>query len=328
MDVDEPARDDVLERALRVRRRLLEDADLSALRLFNGEADGVGGLVIEKFNDVLIVQLHAGRVRIGAREVRSRVEALHGRLGTRAVYRKTFARTRDESDPELDERHRDAEPWWGESVEPEQVILENGLRFIVRPYDGHAVGLFLEQRDNRRRVRELARGRRVLNAFSYTCGFSVAAAAGGAASVASVDLSKRFLEWGKRNFAANGIDPADHRFYRSDIFDFYQRARRQDLRFDLIVLDPPTFSRQRRPRRAFVLADRLEPLCDGAVGLLDPGGVVLLATNCRRVSLEDLEAALRTAGRGREVTIVDRPRLPIDFAGDPDYAKAVLARFD
>jgi len=109
----------------------------------------------------------------------------------------------------------------------EYAVLENGIRFLVRPHDGHSTGLFLEHRDNRKRVRRLAAGRNMLNAFAYTCGFSVAAALGGAAGTVSVDVSKKYLEWGKCNFAANELNLADHRFICSDIFDYYRRARRR-----------------------------------------------------------------------------------------------------
>ena len=239
-------------------------------------------------------------------------------------------------------------------------VTERDLRFIVRPYDGFSVGLFIEHRENRRRIRELAAGRRVLNAFAYTCGFSVAAARGGGASVDSIDLSKRYLEWGKQNFTLNGIDTANptpgkesqssvlssketcsgprhhqpglpgHRFFCCDIFDFYKRASRQDRRYDLIILDPPTLSRTRRPKRVFVLEGQLGPLLAGAIDRIEPGGLILLATNHRQISRPRLEEELTTAARAqdRACTITERPTLPPDFAGDPDYAKSVIAHVD
>jgi 23S rRNA (cytosine1962-C5)-methyltransferase len=318
----------LVENAVTKRRRLLDDPALDAVRLFHGAADGLDGLFVEKFGPVLVVQVHEGRFPEQIEAHRPAFEDIARRLAASAVYLKQFVRDRGRVARDTDARHHDPAPWIGEPVSPDITIRENDLRLIVRPYDGFSTGLFLEHRDNRRRTAELARGRRVLNAFAYTCAFSVAAAQGGAASVASLDLSKRYLEWGKRNFAANGLALGGHWFFCSDVFDFYERARRQNRRFDLIILDPPTFSKSRRPAKIFRLRDELQRLASGAVERLDPGGVVFLSTNDRGLSGTALEAALHAAGGDRPCRIMERPSLPEDFHGDPDYAKAVLARFD
>ena len=317
-----------IERALKLRERLLADDSLDAVRIINGDADGIPGLVVDKLGPVLIAQLHEERLKIDPEHARRLVEDVQRRLGTLAVYRKYFVRQRGRVPREIVEAHKDPRPWIGEVVEAELVVLEYGLRYLVRPYDGFAFGLFLDHRDNRRRIGELSAGRRVLNAFAYTCGFSVAAAAGGAAHVASVDSYKRYLEWGKRNLEFNGLDPSPHRFYCSDIFEFYRRAQRQGLRYDLVVLDPPTFSRPKGSGRVFVLAEHLQPLCAGAVDLLDPGGLLFLATNDRGIGRGRLEEAASRAAADRRCTVVQRPSLPIDFAGDPDYSKTIIVRID
>lgn len=257
--------------------------------------------------------------------VRPVIARLCDKLGCRAAYLKHFVQDRAGASDDVDEQHHSAKPWIGEAVEPELMVLENELRFVVRPYDGFAVGLFLDQRDNRRRVREMASGRRVLNLFSYTCGFSVAAAAGGATEVASVDLSKRYLEWGKENFAANDFSTKENWFFCSDVFEFYKRAERRGRRYDLIIIDPPTFARMRRPKRVFNITEKLDDLVAGAVRLLDADGAILLSTNCRVLTHERLYDSIQSAiGTGR-IASVTYPELPVDFAGDPDYAKAVVA---
>ncbi|HSW45795.1 MAG TPA: class I SAM-dependent methyltransferase [Phycisphaerae bacterium] len=318
----------MVDRALATRSTLLGDAGLDAVRVFNGSSDGIDGLAIEKLGEVCIVQLHEEKLTWDEGRVRSLAEAFHSRLGTRAVYRKVFVRDRGHVPEHVSTLHRDRQPWIGEPVDEEIPVRENGLRLMIRPYDGFSVGLFLEHRDNRRRVRELAAGRRVLNLFSYTGGFSVVAAAGGAVSAASVDLSRRCLEWSKRNFAANRIDAGGHRFFRSEAFDFHRRARRQGHRYDLIILDPPTFSRVPHAKKVFRLAVDLEPLVAGAVDLLEPGGIILLAANDREIPLARLEESLHKARPERRCAIVERPALPVDFAGDPDYSKTVIARFE
>jgi len=315
-----------LERALALRAPLLACADTSAFRVLNGAADGVPGLVLEKFDAVLVAQLHEGQLRLSTAQARELCACAQQRLGARAVYRKIFARERSSALGRLEKLHTDPQPWLGQPVEPELPVLESGARFLVRPYDGYSVGLFLEQRENRRRVRALAAGRCVLNAFAYTCGFSVAAALGGATATVSVDLSGKCLDWGRRNFAANGIEPAAHSFIRSDIFDYYRRAHRCGRRFDLIILDPPTFARSRRPRRVFTVAADLERLIAGAVELLNPGGYLLLATNHRGTSRQRLERLAAQAAGRRPLQVAERPGLPLDFRGDADYAKTVLVR--
>lgn len=317
-----------IDQALAVRQSLLEDAATDALRILNGEADGIPGLVVEKLGPVLIAQLYEERLTLGEETAGQLAEELHRRLRTKAVYRKRFLRERGHVPPEVTAAHKNPRPWIGEATEPELAVREHGLQFLIRPYDGFACGLFLDHRENRRRIRELAAGKRVLNTFAYTCGFSVAAAAGGATHVASVDAYKRYLEWGKRNFQINGLDQAPHRFYCSDMFGFYKRARRQGLRYDLIILDPPTFSRQSKPQRVFVLGEQLERLCAETAELLNNGGLLLAATNDRGIHIRRLEQAVTTAAVGRRATIVERPPLPADFAGDPDYSKVIIARLD
>ncbi|HKQ49517.1 MAG TPA: class I SAM-dependent rRNA methyltransferase [Phycisphaerae bacterium] len=317
-----------LNAALARRKDPLADPKIEAVRLFHGRADGIDNLVVEKWGPVLIVQLHEGLPGPTPDELRPVMNQWRDRLAATSVYLKHFVRDRGGTEAQIRAAHSDPTPWIGEAVAEEIPIRERDLTYLIRPYDGFSVGLFLEHRDNRRRIAELARGRRVLNAFAYTCGFSVAAARGGAASVASVDLSRRYLEWGKRNFAANALSTDPHRFYCSDYYEFLKRARRQNLRFDLAILDPPTFSRRRRPTAVFELRAELPRLVSETIERLDPGGILFLATNDRQLRLDSLEAAIRKAAPHRPCTVTARPGLPPDFAGDPEYAKSVVARLD
>jgi 23S rRNA (cytosine1962-C5)-methyltransferase len=317
----------VLNSAVLRRERLLSDPLTNMLRLFNDDADGVAGLVLEGFADVLIVQIHEGRFADNLeQELRRPIESLAHQLGVRAVYLKRFATDRSAALKDLEATHRDPTPWIGAPAAQEFDALENGIRFRIRPYDGYSVGVFLDARENRRRMRDLARGRRVLNAFAYTCGFSVAAALGGAAETVSVDVSKRYLEWGKRNFAANRVALEGNWFICSDIFDYYRRAKRQGRIFDLIVLDPPTFARV-KGGKPFVLEQDLKPLVAGAIERLAPGGLLLLSTNHRGTTMARIEQAIAAGAAGRASRVVERPPLPPDFAGDREFAKSVWSEF-
>lgn len=319
---------DRLEAALACRAALLADPQTDVARVLNGAADGIPGLVLEKLGPVLIAQCHAGRLALDDAAARAVCAAAAERLAARAVYRKVFPRDRSHAPRALERLHHQAQPWIGTPAAAELPVREDGLTFLVRPYDGYATGLFLDHRAGRARVRALARGRRVLSTFAYTCGYAVAAAAGGAALTVSVDIARRFLDWGRRNLAANGLPLEAQRFLCADARAYCRRALRRGLRFDLVILDPPTFARPRRGGRPFVLAEDLGPLVETAVGLLGPGGLLLLAVNQRSLTLRRLEEVVRAAAarHRRRVTRLDRLPLPEDFRGDPDHAKAVLAR--
>jgi 23S rRNA (cytosine1962-C5)-methyltransferase len=213
-------------------------------------------------------------------------------------------------------------PWVGRPVEDEFAVFENGVQFLIRPYDGFSVGLFLEHRENRRQLREIATAKRVLNCFAYTCGFSVAAALGGAETV-SVDVSKRYLEWGKRNFARNGLSLDGHMFICSDTQDYFRRAARQGREFDLVVLDPPTFGRVKETGRHFSIQRDLHKLVAGASERLAPGGQILLSVNHRGTSLAQMERACLNSAERRHARVTARPKLPVDFAGDAAYSKSL-----
>jgi len=175
-------------------------------------------------------------------------------------------------------------------VTRQTVVTECGMRFGIDFAGGYSPGLFLDQRHNRALVRRVT-PRRVLNCFAYTCSFSVAAALGGGLTV-SVDLSARALERGRANFLENGLDPARHRFLAQDVLDALPPLLRGDERFDLVILDPPTFSRGARGQ-AFHVERDLEPLLEATLDLVAGPGRVLLSTNATRMTDRDLEGMAR-----------------------------------
>ena len=173
----------------------------------------------------------------------------------------------------------------------ETVVEEAGMKFAMDFAAGYSAGLFIDQRANRAFVRRVG-VKRLLNTFSYTCSFSVAAALGGALTT-SVDLSKKSLDRGRENFALNGVDPeARHRFYADDVLDVLPRLARKGEQFDAIVLDPPTFSRGNKGRR-FQVEHDFEQLLLAAFEVAAPQCRILLSTNCTRLTRRSLEAIAR-----------------------------------
>jgi 23S rRNA (cytosine1962-C5)-methyltransferase len=228
--------------------------------------------------------------------------------------------------PESNER-----PRAGDAAPKELVVFEHERRFWVRLADGPQTGLFLDQRDNRSLVERESFSRSVLNLFCYTGSFSVSAGRGGARKVTSVDSSRAALSRLDGNLRLNGLDPAQHRLLRADAVDWLARAARRTERFDFIVLDPPTFSRD--VDRSFHAPSRYEDLVVGCLQLLDSGGRLLAVTNHRGTSPTDFlalveRAAQRSGRRESEALVLPspldcRPRRNVDPA-----TKSVLLSLD
>ncbi len=211
----------------------------------------------------------------------------------------------------------------GEEITAPFEAVENGLRLGIDFAAGYSQGVFLDQRDNRRRVRDWCAARpgaEVLNCFAYTGAFSVAAALGGART-ATADLSRRYLDWARDNFARNGIDPGAHEFLAGDVFDWLRRLLRQGRAWDLVILDPPTFSRP-RGGKPFQAGRDFDRLAAQAAELVRPGGALLCSTNYRGLDRGGLRRMIHGAlGRGWRL---DALPMGADFPGDP-YLQAVWA---
>ena len=195
------------------------------------------------------------------------------------------------------------------------VVTERGVRFGIDFGAGYSAGLFIDQRANRGRVRKLA-PKRMLNTFAYTCSFSVVAAMAGAQTL-SIDLSKKSLDRGRKNFELNGLPLDRHRFLADDVLDVLPRLERRGEKFDLIILDPPTFSLGNRGRR-WQVEEQIEDLLRTALELAAPKASLLISTNCTKLDLSALERtarfALKTARLGGNIS--HEPSLPDFPAGE------------
>ena len=159
------------------------------------------------------------------------------------------------------------------------VLSERDLKFLVNPYDYVDTGLFSDHRDTRQMVREMAAGKDFLNLYCYTASFSCYAAKGGARSTVSVDRSENVIQWARENMALNGIDPNTNVLVQAHTFDFLKNARREKQRFDLAVVDPPSYSTTKTRDVAFDIAMDHPRLLEAVVGLLRPGATLLFSTN-------------------------------------------------
>lgn len=272
---------DLEERFRRARERrgpLLEDEGTTAFRMVNAEGDGVPGIAVDWLDGVAVVSLYQPFTE---EEERAVAAAAAGALCARSVYLKRRPKEARVAATTRREALAPEAPAAGEAV-PELEVKEAGLCFRVRPAQGLAVGLYLDIRDTRAWVRAQARGRSVLNCFAYTCAFSVAARAGGATSAINVDLSRRALDWGEENARLNG-QPVDRRdFLSGDVFDWLPRLRKRGQRFDLVVLDPPSFATGRR--QVFAAGRDYPKLCAVAARVVSAGGLLVACCNLEKLA--------------------------------------------
>lgn len=315
----------LLHAALVRRLPCLLEPKTDSCRLLTGPAEGLSGLIAEKYGPIVVLQVLETSPRWSA-ALPDIARWYRELLGVGAVYMKRFVRDRTQLGDDLQEALHSPKPLLGEPAPPQVEINERGLGFAIRPYDGFSVGLFLDQRDNRGRIRELSRGKDMLNLFAYTCGFSVAAAVGGAKSTVSVDVSPKHLEWGRTNFALNAVELTNHDFIRSDATEYLKRAKRQGKEFDIIVLDPPSFAHGRRSKGDFSVIEDLADLVNSAAEVLRSGGVMMVSTNHRKLSRRGLLDRVRQGCGTRRCEVLESPPLPPDFAVDPDHAKTVIVR--
>ena len=312
-----------------LRAAVINPAATDAFRLLHGAADGWPGLYADRLGEFLLAE-SAGVLTAGQR---AWIEELARRFSACGIYHRILPRQAGMGPGS------ETGPQWlaGEKAPDEIAARENGLRFAMRLAEGGSAGLFLDQRENRRRLLTgyiapqftLARPARVLNAFAYTCGFSVCAAAAGA-RVTSLDLSKKCLDWGKRNFTLNGLDPAAHDFIFGDAFAWFRRLAKKGRLFDVIILDPPTFSRSRE-HGVFRVEKDCGTLAAAALPLLARGGVLLASANAAALKperfLEMVTGAITRAGR--RVAQQHYAPQPPDFPAhrqEPAYLKTVWLR--
>jgi len=301
----------LLVRALERRAPLRADARTTAFRWMNGAADGAPGVTLDLFADVAVLSTY------GEDDPGPLASAAASVLPLRAVYLKRRPREAGRIASGERERRAPDEPLAGERVEWVDV-KERGLCFRIRPGEGLAVGLYLDMREARCWVRAHSRAATVLNCFAYTCGFGIAARAGGAARAVNLDLSRRALAWGEENARLNGQSPGPGELLAGDAFDWLRRLRRRGETFDGLVLDPPGFARG--ARRTFSAGRDWPALVEQATPLVAPGGWLLASCNVAALPARRFEAALAEGVRrsGRTAEEVARPEASsIDFPSSP-----------
>jgi 23S rRNA (cytosine1962-C5)-methyltransferase len=317
--------EDTLSAALAARKAMgLTDSDrTSCYRLVHGEGDGLPGLIIDYYDGVCVLQAHS----VGMFRAKNQIcEALRKIYGDslKAVYDKSSGTAPFKAGLEL----VDGYLWQAPGFEAgEQVVLENGHKFLVNWTEGQKTGFFLDQRENRALVERYARGRNVLNLFCYTGGFSVYALGGGALHVDSVDSSAKAMAMVDRNIALNGFTSSQHTSFCADAIEHL--AAVEDGKYDLIIVDPPAFAKHRGALKNALRA--YQRLNARAIEKVAPGGFVFTFSCSQVVDKEDFALAVfsAAASTGRGVRILDRLNQPADHAvniyhPEGEYLKGLL----
>ena len=283
------------------RKSYYQDDLTTAFRLFNQEGDGFGGLTVDLYGDYVVFSWYNSYV-YQIRKVISEAfrQVFPEVLGT---YEKIRFKGLDYESAHV----------YGQEAPDFFTVLENGVLYQVFMNDGLMTGIFLDQHEVRGSLVDgLAMGKSLLNMFSYTAAFSVAAAMGGASQTTSVDLAKRSRELSQAHFQANGISTGDHRFIVMDVFEYFKYAKRKGLTYDVIVLDPPSFARNKK--QTFSVAKDYHKLISQSLEILNPGGIIIASTNAANVSRQKFTEQIDKGFAGRSYQILNKYGLPADFA--------------
>ncbi len=314
-----------------VLRSTLFNSKTNAFRLINGEGDGIPGLIVDKYNDVLVIQIATA----GINRLRSQiVDLLINRLKPRSIYEKSVMNSRKEEglknfeDFLFESTNKDLV---GESVgdlKSEQVeILENGIKFRINLKNSHKTGFYLDQREMRRLIGSLSPNKRVLNCFSYTGGFSVYAAKNMANVVTSVDISEEVIAQAKENFEVNQLNSSNYEFIAQDVFDYLDKQKKLD--YDIVILDPPAFAKKKKDLEA--AKKGYFRLNSETLKKMKPGSILLTCSCSYHVDQEAFEEIiLRAASNARRnVRIIQRHRHALDhviniYHQEMDYLKSLV----
>ncbi|VMJ30262.1 putative SAM-dependent methyltransferase [Streptococcus pneumoniae] len=291
----------LFRKAKEKRNAYYQDDLTTAFRLFNQEGDGFGGLTVDLYGDYAVFSWYNSYVY----QIRQTISEAFRQVFPEVLgaYEKIRFKGLDYESAHV----------YGQEAPDFFTVLENGVLYQVFMNDGLMTGIFLDQHDVRGSLVDgLAMGKSLLNMFSYTAAFSVAAAMGGASQTTSVDLAKRSRELSQAHFQANGLSTDEHRFIVMDVFEYFKYAKRKNLTYDVIVLDPPSFARNKK--QTFSVAKDYHKLISQSLEILNPGGIIIASTNAANVSRQKFTEQIDKGFAGRSYQILNKYGLPADFA--------------
>jgi len=314
--------DILIEAAAEKRKQLLSATN--AVRLVNGRADGLPGITIDKYDKHFVIQKFPGISR------HTDIEKITNFIAKK--YDPDYLILKDRS---AKTGLNPAEGFTSKAIifktGPKTIVTENGIRFGINVNDTLNVGLFLDMRANRSLVASLSKNKAVLNCFSYTCAFGVYCRKYGASRVVNVDINKKNLLRGEKNYSLNNIEWDNNEFIKADCAVYLKGALKRGNFFDIIILDPPTFSRS--GKKIFSVKKDFTQLVESALKILNPKGSLFVSTNCSDVSHVLLESFVRKSAAAVNAAPLEIGPLgqDIDFPGTnavkESYLAALLVNF-
>ncbi|MEF7634952.1 class I SAM-dependent rRNA methyltransferase [Bacillus thuringiensis] len=309
-----------IKSALHKRKQFYKSSDTTAFRVVNGEGDGLGGLIIDYYDGYYVVSWYSEGIYTFRDEI---IAALQKVANFKGIYEKKRFDTKG--------KYIEGDDFVaGERGEFPLVVKENGVNFAVYLNDGAMVGVFLDQRNVRKQIRDkYAKGRTVLNMFSYTGAFSVFAALGGASKTTSVDLANRSLSKTIEQFSVNEVDYEAQDIIVEDVFLYFKYAAKKKMKFDMVVLDPPSFARSKK--YTFSAAKDYKNLLKETIAITENNGIIVASTNCSAFDMKKFKGFIDTAFKemNGKYKILEEHSLPEDFRTidqfkEGDYLKVVF----
>ncbi|HFJ9245693.1 class I SAM-dependent rRNA methyltransferase [Bacillus anthracis] len=309
-----------IKSALHKRKQFYKSSDTTAFRALNGEGDGLGGLIIDYYDGYYVVSWYSEGIYTFRDEI---IAALQKVANFKGIYEKKRFDTKG--------KYIEGDDFVaGERGEFPLIVKENGVNFAVYLNDGAMVGVFLDQRNVRKQIRDkYAKGRTVLNMFSYTGAFSVFAALGGASKTTSVDLANRSLSKTIEQFSVNEIDYEAQDIIVEDVFLYFKYAAKKKMKFDMVVLDPPSFARSKK--YTFSAAKDYKNLLKETIAITENNGIIVASTNCSAFDMKKFKGFIDTAFKemNGKYKILEEHSLPEDFRTidqfkEGDYLKVVF----
>lgn len=300
-----------LEQAAKSRTHLFRDAQTTAFRVFNGEGDGIGGFTIDHYDGFYLIQWYSEGVYTFKAEVLAALEHVY------PDYKGIYEKKRFDTSGQYIE---DDDFVKGEKGEFPLIVKENGMNIAVYLNDGAMTGIFLDQRHVRKAIRDrYAKGKTVLNTFSYTGAFSVAAALGGASRTTSVDVANRSLKKTSEQFEVNDIDVDGQDMKVMDVFKYFPFAVKKGWTYDLVILDPPSFARTKK--HTFSAAKDYKKLLKEAIQITAENGVIVASTNSSAFGMKKFKGYIAQAFKesGQTYRILEEYTLPEDFRTTKNY---------
>ncbi|ALL20947.1 class I SAM-dependent rRNA methyltransferase [Bacillus tropicus] len=309
-----------IKSALHKRKQFYKSSDTTAFRTLNGEGDGLGGLIIDYYDGYYVVSWYSEGIYTFRDEI---IAALQKVANFKGIYEKKRFDTKG--------KYIEGDDFVaGERGEFPLIVKENGVNFAVYLNDGAMVGVFLDQRNVRKQIRDkYAKGRTVLNMFSYTGAFSVFAALGGASKTTSVDLANRSLSKTIEQFSVNEVDYEAQDIIVEDVFLYFKYAAKKKMKFDMVVLDPPSFARSKK--YTFSAAKDYKNLLKETIAITENNGIIVASTNCSAFDMKKFKGFIDTAFKemNGKYKILEEHSLPEDFRTidqfkEGDYLKVVF----